>query len=223
MSKIGTAASLFTLAMLLTVAWALPASAGSSSFLAKKGKGIYDANCAACHQPDAIGKAGIAPSLISPQFLSIASDKFLFETISKGRSGTAMPAWGDQLGEKKIKAVIAYLRSHAKGPNRAAEVDAQRPSMGDAKLGHIWFQSICANCHGIYGQGYPAGGSGPAIGGPDFQRLASDGFIRETIKHGRDNTRMRPFGGPAGLANLNDSEIDDVIKYMRTLRIPEDL
>lgn len=134
-----------------------------------------------------------------------------------------MPAWGDQLGKKKIRAVIAYLRSHAKGPNRSAEVDAQRQSMGNAKLGHIWFQSICANCHGVYGQGYAADGSGPAIGGRDFQRLASDGFIRETVKHGRDNTRMRPFSSSAGLANLNDSEIDDVIKYMRTLRIPEDL
>jgi len=212
-----------TIALLLTAVWALPASAGSLHGIAKKGKKVFDANCVACHQPDAIGKAGVAPSLISPQFLSITLDKFLFETISKGRTGTAMPAWGDQLGKKKIKAVIAYLRSHAKGSNRSAEVDAERQSMGNAKLGKVWFQEICANCHGIYGQGYAADGSGPGIGRPGFLRLASDGFIRETIKHGRDNTRMRPFGGPAGIANLNDSEIDDVIKYMRTLRIPEDL
>lgn len=222
MPRIKTVVSL-TLALLLAGVWALPASASSLHGTAKKGRKIFNENCTACHQADAIGKPGVAPSLISPQFLSIASDKFLFETISKGRRGTAMPSWGEQLGKKKINAVIAYLRSHATGPNRSGKVDAQRKSMGNAKLGKVWFQGICANCHGIYGQGYAADGSGPAIGGPDFLQLASDGFIRETIMFGRDNTRMRSFHNSAALANLNKSEIDDVIKYMRTLRIPEDL
>lgn len=134
-----------------------------------------------------------------------------------------MPGWGDQLGKKKIKAVIAYLRSHAKGPNRSTEVNAEARAMGNAKLGKVWFDGICAHCHGIYGQGYAADGSGTAIGGRDFLRLASDGFIRQTITFGRDNTRMRPFHNSAALANLTKSEIDDIIKYMRTLRIPEDL
>ncbi len=214
---------LFTLAILLATVWVFPASAASLHGIAKKGERIFNKNCVACHQADAIGKPGVAPSLTNPQLLSIASDKFLFETISKGRRGTAMPAWGEELGKKKIKAVIAYLRSHAKGPNRSTEVNAERRSMGNAKLGKVWFQGICAHCHGIYGQGYAADGSGTAIGGPDFLRLASDGFIRETIMYGRDGTRMRPFHNSAALANLSKSEIDDVIKYMRTLRIPEDL
>ncbi|GMQ83480.1 MAG: hypothetical protein BMS9Abin06_0214 [Gammaproteobacteria bacterium] len=222
MSRIITAVS-FTLAILLTAVWAAPASAGSLHGIAKKGKKIFNENCVACHQADAIGKPGIAPSLTNPQLLSIASDKFLFETISKGRTGTSMPAWGDQLGKKKINAIIAYLRSHAKGPNRSVAVNAERRSMGNAQLGKTWFQGICAHCHGIYGQGYAANGSGTAIGGPDFLRLASDGFIRQTIMYGRDNTRMRPFHNSAALANLTKSEIDDIIKYMRTLRIPEDL
>jgi len=222
MPRISTVVS-FTLTILLAAVWALPASAGSLHGIAKRGKRIFSENCVACHQAEAIGKPGIAPSLTNPQFLSIASDKFLFETISKGRRDTAMPAWGDQLGKKKIKAVIAYLRSHAKGPNRSTEVNAEERSMGNAKLGKIWFDGICAHCHGIYGQGYAADGSGTAIGGRDFLRLASDGFIRQTITFGRDNTRMRPFHNSAALANLTKSEIDDIIKYMRTLRIPEDL
>jgi len=211
------------LAVLLAGVWAVPASAGSLHGIAKKGKRVFDANCAACHQPDAIGKPGIAPSLINPQFLAIASDEFLFETISKGREGTPMPAWGEELGKKKINAVIAFLRSHAKGPNRSKAVNAQRRTMGNAKLGETWFRGICAKCHGIYGQGYAANGSGTAIGGKDFLRVASDGFIRETVMFGRDGTRMRPFHNSKALANLNKSEIDDIIKYMRTLRIPEDL
>ncbi len=211
-----TSIFLMALAMSLTHVWTCAAATS-------KGESLFNENCAACHQADAIGKAGIAPSLISPQFLGIASDKFLFETISKGRSGTSMPAWSEELGEKKIMAIISYLRTHIMEANRSAAVDAQRISMGNAELGKVWFQGICAHCHGVYGQGYAGDGSGTAIGSPDFLRLASDGFIRETIKLGRDNTRMLPFSGSAGIANMNDSEIDDVIKYMRTLRIPEDL
>jgi mono/diheme cytochrome c family protein len=211
--------SVFLTALVLSFTYVWTCNAAATS----KGKSLFNENCAACHQADAIGKPGVAPSLISPQFLSIASDEFLFETISKGRTGTSMPAWGEELGKKKINAIIAFLRTHAKGPNRSQAVNSQRRSMGNAQLGKTWFDGICAKCHGIYGQGYAADGSGTAIGGPDFLRTASDGFIRETIMYGRDGTRMRPFHNSAALANLDKSEIDDVIKYMRTLRIPEDL
>ena len=56
-----------------------------------------------------------------------------------------------------------------------------------------------------------------AIGLPGFLDKASDGFIRETIKNGRSNTRMRGFQGSDGLANLSDREIDDIIVYLREL------
>ncbi|HED14817.1 MAG TPA: c-type cytochrome [Gammaproteobacteria bacterium] len=211
------------LTICLAVVGAQSAVAASQQSAVEQGKKVYQRNCVACHQKDAVGKPGVAPSLINQQFLSTASDQFLVATIAKGRAGTAMTAWGEQLGAKKIKAIITFLSSHTQTPNRSAKVNAEPESMGNAKLGKVWFQSICANCHGIFGQGYAADGSGTAIGGVDFLRLASDGFIRETIKHGRDNTRMRSFSGPAALANLNDSEIDDIISYMRTLRIPEDI
>ena len=67
------------------------------------------------------------------------------------------------------------------------------------------------------GDGYEAGGTGTAVGLPGFLDKATDGFIRETIKRGRSNTRMRGFQGPEGLANLSDREIDDVIVYLRGL------
>jgi cytochrome c oxidase cbb3-type subunit 3 len=65
--------------------------------------------------------------------------------------------------------------------------------------------------------GYEAGGTGTAIGNPGFLNKVSDGFLRETIKKGRSNTRMLPHQGPAGLANLSNQEIDDIIVYLRTL------
>ena len=145
----------------------------------KKGQELFDANCAFCHQADAVGKPGVAPSLTNPELLAIASDTFFMATIREGRVDTGMPPFA-HLGQKNLRAIVAYLRSHANGPSRAAEVAAQPDAHGDPRLGKV-----------------------------------SDGFIRETIKKGRSNTRMLAFQGPAGLANLSDREIDDIIVYLR--------
>lgn len=183
--------------------------------LAFQGEELYNQNCIFCHQADAIGKPGTAPSLTNPEFLSIAPVDFLQKTIKKGRPGTGMPPF-KHLGSDKIDAIIAYLRSHATQPSRITEVDEQPKTEGDPRLGRIWFEQICATCHGPRGDGYIAGGTGTAIGMPGFLDRVSDGFIRTTIKEGRSNTRMLPFQGPEGLANLSDEEIDDIIAYLRT-------
>lgn len=182
----------------------------------KKGEQLYNQNCSVCHQADAIGKPGFAPSLTNPELLSISSDKFFESTIRDGRAGTGMPPFS-HLGRKNTKAIVAYLRSHSKLPNRSKEIDAQPNSYGDERLGKQWFDDICSTCHGVNGDGYAAGGTGTAIGKAGFLNKVSDGFIRETIKHGRSNTRMLGFSGSTGLANLSDQEIDDIIAYMRTL------
>nr|MBC8451764.1 c-type cytochrome [Rhodospirillaceae bacterium] len=113
----------------------------------KNGKSQYDENCSACHQADAIGKAGIAPSLSNPELLSIVSDKFLMATIRDGREDTGMAPFG-HLGRRNVRDIVAYLRSKAKGPNRAAEVDAQPDAHGDPRLGKQWYENICSTCHG---------------------------------------------------------------------------
>lgn len=192
------------------------ATAAADDGMIEQGQQTFEQFCIFCHQADAIGKPGFAPSLTNPELLSIASDKFFLNTITSGRLGTAMIPMA-HLGEDKIKAIIAYLRSKAKLPDRSAEVDAQPKAHGDPRLGKQWYDSICSTCHGIKGDGYIAGGTGTAIGNVWFLSRVSDGFIRTTIKEGRSNTRMLGFQSPAGLANLTDREIDDIIVYLRTL------
>lgn len=181
-----------------------------------KGKKLYQQNCIFCHQADAIGKPGVAPSLTNPEFLATSSDKFIKGTIRDGRSGTGMPPFS-HLGRSGIDAIVAFLRAHAKRPNRSKEIDKQLHTQGDARLGKLWFDSICSTCHGKNGDGYMAGGTGTAIGSKSFLSKATDGFIRETIKHGRTNTRMIGYKGPQAMAALSDREIDDIISYMRML------
>lgn len=184
--------------------------------LAADGAKLYNQNCSVCHQADAIGKPGFAPSLTNQEFLRAVSDTFILGTVRDGRQGTAMPPFA-HLGRKEIEAIVAFLRSHATEANISQKVDAQPHAEGDPKLGKVWFDEICVTCHGPGGDGYEAGGTGTAIGKIGFLSKASDGFIRETIKHGRSNTRMIGFSGPSGLAALSDKEIDDIIAYLRTI------
>ena len=182
----------------------------------KQGEELFVENCEACHQADAIGEPGVAPSLTNPELLSISSDEFLMGTIRDGREDTGMPPF-EHLGRKDVRAIVAFLRSHATGPNRSEEVASLPDAHGDPRLGRQWYANICSTCHGLAGDGYEAGGTGTAIGLPGFLSKVSDGFIRETIKNGRSNTRMLAFQGPAALANLSDEEIDDIIVYLRGL------
>jgi len=184
--------------------------------LAGAGKAVYEQNCIFCHQADAIGKAGFAPSLTNQEFLQVVSDKFLMATIRDGRAGTGMPPFA-HLGRKDVEAIVAYLRDHAKLKNISARVDAEPRSQGDERLGRFWFDSICSTCHGRDGDGYAAGGTGTAIGKAAFLDKATDGFIRETIKKGRSNTRMIGYSGPEGMANLSDGDVNDIIAYLRTV------
>lgn len=202
----------------LTILFAitLPSAFAADKATINEGKTLFDQNCAVCHQADAIGKPGFAPSLTNKEFLSVSSNKFLESTIRDGRQGTGMPPF-THLGRKGTRAIVTYLRSFSKLPDRSAAIDAEPKSEGDPRLGSVWFQDICSTCHGVNGDGYAAGGTGTAIGKAGFLGKASDGFIRATVKDGRSNTRMLGFQGADGLANLNNQEIDDIIAFMRSL------
>ncbi len=203
------------LCVLSGLALTLPASAEESAV--KQGETVFNTYCVACHQPDATGKPGLAPSLRSPEFLGAATDDFLRTTISNGRPGTAMTAWKPVLGEQKINAVISYLRSLSKVAPKTAQVNAEPKANGDVKLGEQRFKAVCQGCHAAKGGGYLEHGVAPAIGKSGFLKVASDGYIREMIRNGRSNTRMRGFSGSTGLANLTDKEIDSIISYLRSI------
>ena len=73
--------------------------------LITQGKAAF-AVCGACHGTTGEGKTGMGPRLNSKSFLAAASDAFLIDTITKGRAGTTMIAWGAQLGPDKVGAVV---------------------------------------------------------------------------------------------------------------------
>ncbi len=178
-----------------------------------KGKTAF-ATCAACHGEHGEGKVGAAPALTSKSFLEAASDEMLLTTIKNGRPGTTMVAWKDTLEKGTPEAIVAFLRATTK--TEPAKLD-ESPLKGDAAKGEELFHAICANCHGRTGAGYQESGSGTGIGRKGFLDVASNGYLRYIIKHGKSGTQMKSFAKESrtAVANLSDQEIEDVIAYLR--------
>ena len=185
-----------------------------------KGEEIFKTNCTACHQADGKGKAGFAPNINNIDFLSIADDALIKDFILEGRTGTAMTAYKNMPNVAEgIDDLVAYMRSWEKEFELAkvTPVNKNWKSEGDAANGAKLFKAYCLYCHGADGEGYASGGAGTAIGNPAFLKLVSDDYIKQTLILGRNGTAMRSFQGAKGVAHMTDSDMDDVIKHLRSL------
>ncbi len=78
--------------------------------LKARGEKIYTANCMACHQATGQGVPGAFPALDGSKVV-LGPKTGQIETVLNGRSGTAMAAFGKQLSDAEIAAVITYTRN----------------------------------------------------------------------------------------------------------------
>ena len=94
-----------------------PAAEDGVKFSRKRetGRDLYAANCSGCH--GAKGEGAKGPALNNREFLDIASDRYLAETISRGRKDTAMNGFEHPsptrraLAKDEIESVVAHLRA----------------------------------------------------------------------------------------------------------------
>ncbi len=86
--------------------------------LAADGASVFRTNCVSCHGKDGKGTPGLAPALKGDAFVTGKIDDVI-ATVKDGRAGdqkhfkdlpVAMPAWGKQLSDADIKAVVDYIR-----------------------------------------------------------------------------------------------------------------
>ena len=89
------------------------ASAGKTYEMAELkalGEKVYMANCAACHQPTGMGIPGAFPALNGSKVVG-GDIKGHMDTVLNGKTGTAMAAFGKQLSDMEIAAVITFERN----------------------------------------------------------------------------------------------------------------
>lgn len=146
------------------------------------GKQLYDQQCAACHGTAGRGD-GDAAYLLYPKprdFVAaryrlvstwdrIPTDQDLFDTITRGMPGSAMPSWA-QLPVEQRWALVYYIKGFAEKPLAVRPAKAPNPD-GTGGEGLIQppppppfdgaargralelYTDACASCHGATGRG----------------------------------------------------------------------
>jgi len=87
---------------------------GSVAGDARRGKLVYDANCARCHGTTT--QRSSAVHLANPVLLATATDAFLHWAVERGRPPTSMVPWKGALTPVQIDDVVAFVRSMAVAP-----------------------------------------------------------------------------------------------------------
>lgn len=183
------------------------------------GETIFRAFCVGCHGTEGRGRRAPGmpgfPANAHPDFLAVASDEFLLATVTRGRPGRRMPAWGEKEGglrPEEIRAVVAYLRRLG-GTQFQADGKPPRWVAGDVAAGRKLYASACAGCHGSRGEG----GEGPALNNAVLLGAATDSYLVETISRGRRGTAMQGFLKPSVVRPaLSAEQIASVVVFIRS-------
>jgi len=130
---------------------------------AKAGEYEFRINCALCHGLGARG-GGRGPDLTRAQKKHAHSDAEMFQVISNGIAGTAMPANGTNgqgvgMTDEEMWQIIAYIRSQ--------EVKAPAKTLANVAHGKDLFygDANCSLCHMVEGKGGRLGPDLTAVGG----------------------------------------------------------
>ena len=82
----------------------------------RKGRDLYEQNCAFCHAADGTGRNWIG-SFLDPrprdfnqsEYMAGVDREFLVRRIKKGIPNTSMPAWESVLSDHEIASIISYI------------------------------------------------------------------------------------------------------------------
>ncbi|HEX6136640.1 MAG TPA: cytochrome c oxidase subunit II [Casimicrobiaceae bacterium] len=86
--------------------------------LVARGEHVFNANCAACHQPNGTGNAAIgAPPLVNDKVV-LGPRQHQIDVVLNGQNNGKMPPW-KQLSDVEIASVVSYTRNN--WGNKASE------------------------------------------------------------------------------------------------------
>jgi cytochrome c oxidase cbb3-type subunit 3 len=162
------------------------------------GQKLFLNNCAQCHASDGGGSRGF-PNLADMDWLWGGTPEAIKTSITEGRMGM-MPAWGQALGEQKVKDVANYVRSLS-----GLAHDSIRAARGKEA-----FDTNCVACHGAKAQGNPAMGA-PNLTDAVWLHGSSEELVIQTITRGRVDQM------PAHKDKLTPAQIHLLTAYVYSL------
>jgi mono/diheme cytochrome c family protein len=86
------------------------------------GADVFNKTCSACHQPNGLGKEGVAPPLVGSEWVLAPGPNRIERIVLNGLTGPinvngkdynlTMPPWRDNFDDKHIAAVLSYVRNN---------------------------------------------------------------------------------------------------------------
>ncbi|MBK6796012.1 MAG: c-type cytochrome [Acidobacteria bacterium] len=141
------------------------AAATASSGRIGAGQKVHVNQCALCHGIE--GTGGKGPALNVPKLQRATNDTELAQVIRRGLPGSEMPGfWA--LSDREIQQLVSYVQSLG----RTEQVNLP----GDIARGQKLYETHCAACHIVRGNG--------GVAGPELTEIGlrrSPGYLREAL------------------------------------------
>jgi cytochrome c553 len=201
------------------------------------------AHCNACHTPrNALGapqddqaftgslpmQHWVAPSLVStdqagadashlPTTLQLLHTGLSTHSVANGPMALVVQGSTQYLTAPDLQAMGVYLQSLVK-PLPIVRLTPATPSkVSTPQSGAKLYQRHCQECHGTSGQG--VAGAYPALQNNRAVSMADSSNLIQTVLHGGfapvTSSNPRPFGMPPFVLTLSDSDIAQVVTYIR--------
>jgi mono/diheme cytochrome c family protein len=172
---------------------------------------LYHNYCSVCHGDKGDGRSRAQFSLhpAPRDFTSVNALQLprarMIDSVTNGRSGTAMTAWKSQLSAVEIAALVDYIQASfmPAAPNAAAD------------RGRSIYRKTCAVCHGDNGDGRSRAQASLHPAPRDFTAPAARAELTEqrmidSVTYGRADTAMAGFK-----TQLSSDDIRAVVAFIR--------
>jgi len=211
-------------AALALAAVAAPAAASApSGSLVRQGKGLYGQYCVSCHgangsgvsSPRATGGSSLRVQQVQPaQAPSLRGVGALSADFYLRTGYMPLPRLGIQprrarvlLGERQIRALVAYVASLGKGP----PIPRPDPAKGNLSQGLHLFTEHCAGCHQVVAEGGLVTGAVPPA-------LEDDSPVQVA-----QAVRIGPYVMPTfSKKAISDAQLNSIIAYVDYAKHPDD-
>jgi len=198
-----------------------------------KGLKIFSSEgCLGCHQARGVGGI-LGPDLTEQgektkheySFQNIRGEQSISNWLKEHFRDPEMVSPGSQmlrinLDEGEMEALATLVMGLAKPdiPFEYFSLSTLNEFKGNREAldGRAGFAYLCSACHGKHGEGksYEEFKTGiPAIGNPDFLRVASPEYIRFTLEKGRSLRQMGSW--TKDISGLISTELDDITIYLK--------
>ena len=187
----------------------------------RPGANIFHNYCSVCHGDKGDGQSrarnGLNPpprNYTTPEAAAELTRERMIHSVTNGRPGTAMIAWGSELSREEIEGVVDYIRSTFMRLEKNNTAERKRP---DSKLlasrGGVLYMQACAMCHGDSGSRATSGRMQPPPTDFSLPKVATE-LTRErmitSVTNGRPGTAMIGYAD-----RFSNNDIAAIVDFIR--------